>query len=126
MSVNNSKQVAVWMDSMHATVLAREHVDSGQFIVSGHVNNEDAGWNTSEKAAHNLERTLQHKFYKEILKLIPNVDEIYVTGPGEAQEQFSKFLKETPQYKNARVSLGTASKMDDERLLELAITHFRR
>jgi stalled ribosome rescue protein Dom34 len=47
--------------------------------------------------------TLTHKFFKEIEGKMPNIDEIHVTGTGQIQEQFVKFLAETPQFKKCRI-----------------------
>jgi hypothetical protein len=48
---------------------------------------------------------------------MPNVDEIHLTGTGQIQEQFMKFLAETPQYKNVVSTESTANKMSDENLI---------
>jgi hypothetical protein len=122
--MSGKKQFGVWMDAHHATVVGKENVSEGDFIVLGHVNNAGAEGNSSENAANNHEITLQHKFFKEIAALMQNVDEILVTGTGDAQEQFIKFLAETPQYKNAVASETTSNKMSDERFIEVIAAKF--
>ena len=47
---------------------------------------------------------------------MPNIDEIHITGTGQVQEQFMKFLADTAQYKNAISSESTSNKMSDENL----------
>ena len=61
MSEKNKKQFGVWMDSNHATVVGRENVDNGVFVVLGHVKTEDAGHNSNEKTANNQEIGLTQK-----------------------------------------------------------------
>jgi stalled ribosome rescue protein Dom34 len=124
MSVKNSKQFGIWMDSHHATVVGRKNVDEGDFIVLGHIDNPVTEHNTSEKSEHNDEITLQHKFFKKIAAIMQNVDEVYITGTGDAQEQFIKFLAETPQYKNARAKESTSNKMSDESFIEMITANF--
>ncbi|MES2516025.1 MAG: hypothetical protein V4580_17860 [Bacteroidota bacterium] len=124
MSDKNKKQFGVWMDSHHATITGREGIDTGAFITLGHVNNPVADKNSSESAANHQEITLTHKFFKEIAAKMPNVDEIHITGTGQIQEEFMKFLAETPQYKNAKSSESTSNKMSDEKLLEFMTNHF--
>lgn len=124
MSEKNKKQFGVWMDAHHATVTGRKDVDTGEFIILGHVSNPVADKNSSESAANHQEITLTHKFFKEIAAKMPNVDEIHVTGTGQAQEQFIKFLADTPQYKNAVANESTSTKMGDEQLLAFMTTHF--
>ncbi len=59
---------------------------------------------------------MTHKFFKAIADKMPNIDEIHITGTGQIQEQFIKFLADTPQYKNAISSTSTSNKMSDENL----------
>ncbi|MEO6915173.1 MAG: hypothetical protein ABI151_05485 [Chitinophagaceae bacterium] len=124
MSGKNKKQFGVWMDSQHATIVGREDIDTGSFVVLGHSSNSGAESNSSEYAANNQERTLLAKFFKEITSYMPNVDEVHVTGTGTAQEQFIKYLGETPQYKNATAEESTSNKMSDEKLVEYFSSKF--
>ena len=122
--MSNTKQFGVWMDSHHATILGREHVDSGDFIILGHVKSAGADKNSSENASNNQEIALTHKFFKEIATKMLNVENVHVTGTGQAQEQFIKFLAETPQYKNAISSESTSNKMSDGQLIDFMSKHF--
>ena len=56
---------------------------------------------------------------------MPNVDEIHITGTGQIQEQFMKFLAETAQYKNAISSDSTSNKMSDENFILFIEKHFK-
>ncbi len=124
MSDKNKKQVAVWMDSHHATIAGRQNIDNGDFVILDHVKNDGAAGNSNENAANHQEITLTHKFFKAIVAKTPNIDEIHVTGTGQIQEQFIKFLAETPQYKNVRATESTSNKMSDEQLLVFVNKHF--
>ncbi len=124
MSEKNKKQFGVWMDSQHATIAGRKDIESGDFTILGHIKNNSASGNSNENAANHQEIALTHKFFKEIMLKIPNVDEIHVTGTGQIQEQFIKFLSDTPQYKNAKSSESTSNKMSDEQLLIFVTKHF--
>lgn len=88
MSQKNKKQFGVWMDSHHATIVGKENVDNGEFVVIGHAKNAGAQNNSNENAANNQEISLAHKFFKEIASQMQNVDEIHITGTGQVQEQF--------------------------------------
>lgn len=116
MSEKSKKQFGVWMDSHHATIIGKEDFEQGAFMVLGHVTSPEPDTNSNEKTANNQEIGLTQKFFKEIASLMPNVDEIHLTGTGQAQEQFMKFLADTPQYKNAVSSESTSNKMSDENL----------
>lgn len=123
MATKNKKQFGVWMDSQHATIVGRENND-GPFIVLGHVKNAGPESNSSEKTAHNQEIGLTHKFFKEIASKMPNIDEIHITGTGQIQEEFMKFLADTAQYKNAKASESTENKMSDENIVKYVSAHF--
>lgn len=124
MSNKNKKQFGVWMDSHNATIVGKEDTDSGAFIILGHVKNAGPDNNSNENASNNQEIALTHKFFKEIASKMPNIDEIHITGTGQVQEQFMKFLAETPQYKNAVSSESTSNKMSDENLASFIMEHF--
>lgn len=124
MSENNKKQFGVWMDSHHATIVGKKNVDTGEFTVLGNVNNAVASKNSNENAANNQEIAMTQKFFKKIASHMPNVDDIHLTGTGQIQEQFIKFLADTPQYKNANTSESTSNKMSDESLTEYIQDYF--
>ena len=124
MSTHKKKQFGVWMDSQHATVIGKTDPESTDLVVLGHVKNPGAGHNSSEKAEQHQEIALTHKFFKEIAAIMPNVDEVHVTGTGQVQEQFIHFLAETPQYKHTVASESTSIKMSDEQLLVFMGKHF--
>jgi hypothetical protein len=116
MTQKNKKQFGIWMDSHHATVVGRANADSENFTVVGVAGNAGAEHNTSEKNEHNDERTLQHKFFKEILSHIVNAEEVHLTGTGTSQEQLIHYMEATPQFKNVVTQKSTSNKMSDENL----------
>ena len=79
MSGKNKKQFGVWMDSQHATIVGRENVNDGDFIILGNVKNDGPDRNSNENAFNNQEIALTHKFFKEIAAKMVNIDEVLVT-----------------------------------------------
>lgn len=124
MSGKNKKQFGVWMDSHSAIVVGREDVDTGNFVIKGHAKTAGHESNSNENAANNLEKSSLQKLFKEIAAFMQNVDEVHVTGTGTAQEQFIRYLSETPQYKNTVATESTSNKMSDESLIAYMTTHF--
>ncbi len=118
MSQKNKKQFGVWMDTHHAIVVGKANADTQEFSVLGHAGNAGAEPNTSEKNEHNDEKTLQHKFFKEILAHMQNAEEVHLTGTGTSQEQLMHYMAGTPQYKNTVTTESTSNKMSDENLAE--------
>ena len=111
------KQFGVWMDTHHATVVGRATNDTEDFTVLAVAGNAGAEHNTSEKNQHNDERTLQHKFFKEILSHMQNAEEVHLTGTGTSQEQLMRYMADTPQFKNTVTQESTSNKMSDENLV---------
>ena len=112
------------MDSQNATVVGRAQVDTGNFVIISHTKNKGKAGNSNENASSNSDKTLQQKFFKEIGSHMQNVEEVYVTGPGKEQEQFIRFLSETPQFKKVLAKESTSNKMSDEKLVEYMTAHF--
>lgn len=107
------------MDTHHAIVVGG--ADNDTFVVLGHVKNPGADNNSNENAANHQAIALQHKFFKEIAAIMPNVDEVHVTGTGQVEEQFIHFLAETPQYKKTVATENTSNKMSDEQLIAFVL-----
>ena len=124
MSTQNKKQFGIWMDGRGATILGRSATGDDAFVILGHVKHEGADNNSNENAANNQTIALAQKYFKEIAAVMPNVDEVHVTGTGQVQEQFIKYLSKTPQYKNAVATESTSNKMNDEQLLTFMSKHF--
>lgn len=124
MSAKNKKLFGVWMDSHNATIVGNSGEEEKEFTVIGQVKNAGPDNNSNENAANNQEIALTQKFFKEIVGQMPNIDEIHITGTGQIQEQFMKYLAETPQYKNAVATDSTSNKMSEENLLLFIAKHF--
>jgi stalled ribosome rescue protein Dom34 len=116
--MSNSKQFGVWMDTQHAVIVGSDDTEAGTLGIIAHVNGESSTQNSSEKNANNQERTLQAKFFKEITTHMQNATHVHLTGTGTTQEQFMRYLSETPQFKNTITTECTSNKMSDERLVE--------
>lgn len=124
MSEKNKKQFGVWMDTQNATIVGKEDFENGEFLVLGQVKNAGPDNHSTEKTTNNQEINLTQKFFKEIASKMPNVDEIHITGTGQIQEQFMKYLAETPQYKNSVSSESTSNKMSEENLVAFIEKYF--
>ena len=124
MSSKNKKQFGVWMDSHNATIVGRENTEDSEFSILSHVQNKGAANNSNENSSNNEEVALTLKFFKDIASKMQNVDEIHITGTGQIQEQFIKFLSETAQYKNTKSTESTSNKMSDESFVKFIMNHF--
>ncbi len=111
------------MDNQHATIVGLSPA-TAEFVVIGHAKNPGPGANSNENAANHLEIALVQKYFKEIGHLLVNAEEIHLTGTGTIQEQFKRYLGETPQFKKTVVSESTSNTMSDEKLIGFVGSHF--
>ena len=124
MSQKIKKQFGVWMDTHHAIVVGRANAAASDFKILGYADNTGAETNNSDKNEHSDEKTLKHKFYKEILGHMQNAEEVHLTGTGTSQEQFMHYMAGTPQFKNTVTHESTSNKMNDEKLAEYIAATF--
>jgi stalled ribosome rescue protein Dom34 len=124
MSDKNKKQFGIWMDSHQAVILGRENLVTGNFVVLANEKNAGDTGNSNENASNNNEKTLRQAYFKEIASHMQNIDELHVTGTGQVQEQFIRYMAETPQFKNVVANHSTMSKMSEERLVEFITAKF--
>jgi len=123
MAEKNKKQFGVWMDNHHATIVGYDPAATA-FTILGHAKNPGPGANSNENAANHLEITLVQKYFKEIGRLLVNANEVHLTGTGKIQEQFKRYLGESPQFKKTVVTESTSNEMGDKKLVEFVSSHF--
>ncbi len=112
------KQFGVWMDTQHATIVAKETTEAGELVIVAHTKGEETTQNGGDKNENkNDKRTVLAKYFKEIATHLENATHLHVTGTGQVQEQFIHYLAETPQFKNVKTEESTSNKMSDEKLL---------
>lgn len=124
MSGKNKRQFGVWLDTKHAIVVGRQNTDTGDFVILAHEKVVDDNSNSNENAANNAEKGSLQKLFKSITSYMQNADEVHVTGTGTAQEQFIKYISQTPQFKNVVAKESTSNKMDDDDLIQYISAQF--
>ena len=121
----NKKQFGIWMDSHQAIIVGRENLETGNFVVIASEKNAGDTGNSNENASNNNERKLQQVFFKEISAHMQNIDELHVTGTGQVQEQFIRYMAETPQFKNTVAKHSTSNKMSEDKLVDFIDAKFK-
>ncbi|OWK99094.1 hypothetical protein AP75_02975 [Kaistella haifensis DSM 19056] len=123
--MTEKKLSGLWLDQ-HKAIVVKNHdaQNAFKFFLCSPVKAEVQHGNSSENAANNAEQTNKAKYFKEIAHLLTNSEEVFITGPGTIQEELKNFLHETAQFKNLKITLGTAQKMSDEEVLNAVKSHF--
>jgi stalled ribosome rescue protein Dom34 len=123
--MSDKKLAGLWMDTEKAIVVKNHDAQNAfKFFLCSPVKAEIQHGNSSENAGNNAERTNRVKFFKEIEHLLTNSQEVYVTGSGTVQEEFKKYLHDTAQFKDLKITLDTAQQMSEEQVLEKVKEHF--
>ena len=125
--MSEKKQAGLWIDT-HKAIVARNHdfQNVADFQVASTIKADIQHGNSNENTSNNAEKTNRVKFFKEIEKTITNSEELYITGPGQIQEELKKYLEETPQYKNLKITLGTDQQLSDGQVLETVKGFFNK
>ncbi len=123
--MSEKKVAGLWIDQTKAVVVKNHNdFEVTDWNVSDTLKAEIQHGNSNENAANNAEKTNRVKFYKEIEKAITNSVDLYVTGPGIAQEELRNYLLETPQYKNLNITLGTSTDSNPDVVLNEVMAHY--
>lgn len=123
--MTEKKLSGLWLDQ-HKAIVVKNHdaQNAFKFFLCSPVKAEVQHGNSNENAANNAEQTNKAKYFKEIAHLLTNSEEVFITGPGTIQEELKKFLHDTAQFKNLKITLGTAQQMSDEEVLDAVKSHF--
>ncbi len=124
--MSDKKLAGLWIDNNKAVLTTNHNAQEVKgFSSTETLKLQVQHGNSNENAANNAEKTNRVKLYKEIEKAITNSEELYITGPGVAQEELKNYLLETPQYKNLKITLGTAQQLSEQQVLETVKSYFK-
>ncbi len=115
--MSNQKKFGVWMDNYNASIVGPDANSEDGYSFLAEVTGVNSKVGGSEKGSNNHGIMEQTKFFKEISSHLVNATHVHLTGTGQAQEQFMRFLSETPQFKNTATTECTSNKMSNERLV---------
>ena len=123
--MSDKKLAGLWIDSEKAIVVKNHDAQNAfKFFLCSPVKAIIQHGNSNENAGNNAEQTNKAKFFKEVESLLTNSQELYITGPGTMQEELKRYLHDTAQFKNLKITLDTAAKMSDEQVLETVKKHY--
>ena len=125
--MSEKKLAGLWIDT-HKAILAKNHdsQEVSEFTVQSPIKAEIQHGNSNENAGNNAEQSNRLKFFKEIEKQITNSEELYITGPGQIQEELKRHLEDTAQYKNLKITLGTDQQLSDNQVLDTVKGFFKK
>lgn len=120
------KRVAgVYLDSTKAVVIRpAPDYEEGDYIIQDKIEAEihdRAGDKDSRKQAKQSDLL---KYYKSVAALLLAYEEIYIFGPGNAQEQFQNHLKDDAQFKQKDFTIDSSEQMTEPQMIVKVRAHF--
>ena len=120
------KRVAgVYLDSQQAVVIRpAPDYEEGDYIVQDKLEvekNDRSGDKDSRNQAKQMDLL---KYYKSVAALLLVYEELYIFGPGNAQEQFQNHLKGDAQFKQKDFSIDSSEQMTEPQMIVRVREHF--
>ena len=64
------------------------------------------------------------KYYKSLAALLLVYDELYIFGPGNAQEQFQNHLRDDAQFNQKEFAIDSSEQMTEPQMIARVRAHF--
>ena len=117
--MKSHKQYAgVWFDSEKAIIISNDHEnDSSDYSIHHIVKAAEAHGGGSELSINNARHSEMLKYYKSVSTLLQKYDELFIFGPGKAQEHLQNHLHEDPQFKKKLITIDSADHLTDPQMI---------
>ena len=128
MPQNKKKPIGIWMDYKQAYLIFTDEQDfSGEFKIRKEIvrANHDNDVYKNERFEKNKNLAELKKYYKAILDEIVAFDEIYIFGPGKAQEELKNVLREHRYFKDKNLAIGSSTKLSRSQMVGRVQAQFR-
>lgn len=124
-----TKRIGVWMDYSVARLI--EFTSNQNFKVTV-VESNATGLDTQEGLQHSenvlnnkISRTLS-AYYKELIELVKNYDEIVLFGPTKAKLELYNMIREDHKYDHLKIETKSADKMSYQEQHEFIQEYFSK
>ena len=125
--MNKKKVVGIWMDHSHAYVVATsDGSPTGDFSLIKKIEAEHHKSDNykNERVELSKEKLELKKFFKEIANEINDESDIFIFGPGTAQEELRNYLTEAHHLNPRKIDLGTADHLTINQIIARVKSHF--
>ncbi len=125
--MKTQKKLGIWMDHLHANLIDLDSNKNNQTVTSKFNSDvQDEAIRKSEKGMHNKRQQLHEAYYKEIAAAILNYDHVLLFGPTDAKTELHNFLKEDLHFKDIKICIEPADKMNDSQKEAFVKNHFEK
>jgi stalled ribosome rescue protein Dom34 len=111
-----TKRVGIWMD--HSVARLMEYTTEAYKVEviesnASHLDTQD-GLQHSESLLHNKENQTLKAYYKSLINVIKEYDEVVLFGPTNAKTELYHLIREEHRYDAIKIETKTADKMSYE------------
>ena len=123
---NQPKRVAgVYIDNTKAVVIRpAPDYEEGDYIVQDKLEAENHGRIGDKDAANHAKQSELLKYYKSVASLLHVYDELYIFGPGNAQEQFQNHIREDAQFNTTDFTIHSSEQLTEAQMIVNVREHF--
>lgn len=120
------KRVAgVYLDSTKAVVIRpAPDYEEGDYIIQDKIEAEHHSRRGDKDSANHAEQSELLKYYKSVAALLHVYDELYIFGPGNAQEQFQNHIREDAQFNSTDFTIHSSEQLTEAQMIVNVRKHF--
>ena len=114
--MKHKENIGIWMDHSVARVMKYNADDFKVQVVESQLeglDNQD-GLQHSESLLHHKENQSIKSYYKSLIEIIRNYDEILLFGPTSAKTELFNLIREDHKYDNLKIEVKPTDKMNYE------------
>lgn len=113
------------MDSQNAMLITKNTEPSEkEYSIQNKLKAKEYHGGKGEHGSNNADQANSLHFFKDISQLLLPFDEIFIFGPGQAQEEFHNFLKEDAHFNNKKIIIDTAERLSDSQMIAKVRAYF--
>jgi hypothetical protein len=118
MKQNKQKlHAGVWLDNSSAIIITNDAEEDSDYVIQDKINSGKNHGGGSEHSIHNSEQSDAIKYFKSVSALLLKYDEIFIFGPGKAQEQLQNHLSVDSQFKSKKITIDSAAHLTDPQMI---------
>ena len=126
MKQQQQKRVAgVYLDSTKAVVIRpAPDYEEGDYIIQDRIEPDTHDREGDKDSKNHAKQSDLLKYYKSLATLLLVYDELYIFGPGNAQEQFQNHLRDDAQFNQKQFAIDSSEQMTEPQMIVKVRTHF--
>jgi len=111
-----AKKLAIWIDQSNAHLIEFKSEPNETMIIESKFTHEDkvnSLVNKGEKLMHKKEQNLQSEYFRELIKVIRNYDEVLLFGPSKTKAQLFNILRVDVHFAHIKIEIKQTDKMTE-------------